>query len=148
MIHAVLGIGSVTAGLAMAALPEKIRYATRMLIAAVVMFVLSTPLLLVDSIPALVACVAVLGFAVAPYMISNFALAGVIVPVTHVGTAMTLLAGSTSLGYASGAAIAGRLVDLDGHHAAFLVTVSVTACAVIVSAACQGLLKRAPVVNG
>lgn len=148
LIHAVLGIGSVTAGLAMAALPERIRYASRMLVAAGAMLVLSAPLLLVDSIGALVFVIAVLGFAVAPYMISNFALAGVIVPIPRVGTAMTLLAGATGLGYAIGAAIAGRLADIDGHTAAFGVTVAATVVAVVVAATAQGTLRRAPVVNG
>ncbi len=48
-----LGIGSVTAGLAITALPERILYATRMLVAAVGLLLLSAPLLLVDSIRSL-----------------------------------------------------------------------------------------------
>ncbi len=45
-----LGVGSVAAGLTMAAVPERIGYATRSLAAAVALLVLATPLLLVDTI--------------------------------------------------------------------------------------------------
>ena len=149
LIHAVLGIGSVIAGLAITGLPERILYATRMAVAAFGLLVLAAPLLLVDSLPALVAVIALLGFAVAPYMISNFALAGILVPVHRVSTAMTLLAGATGIGYALGAALAGRLADENGHTAAFAVTVSAAALAVVISLGSNAALKRAvPVDQG
>jgi len=143
LIHAVLGIGSVTAGLAIAGLPERILYATRMLVSACALLVLSAPLLLVDSLGTLIAVIALLGFAVAPYMISNFALAGVLVPVRRVGAAMTLLAGATGIGYALGAAIAGRLADEGGHHPAFVVTVCVAATAVVLALVSNRTLRTA-----
>jgi MFS family permease len=143
LIHAVLGIGSVTAGLAITALPERILYATRMLVAAVGLLVLAAPLLLVDSIGSLVAVIALLGFAVAPYMISNFALAGILVPVHRVGTAMTLLAGATGIGYALGASVAGRLADEGGHTPAFAVTVTAAGAAVLLAAVANKALREA-----
>jgi MFS family permease len=143
LIHAVLGIGSVTAGLAITALPERILYATRMLVAAVALLVLAAPLLLVDSIGSLVAVIALLGFAVAPYMISNFALAGILVPVHRVGTAMTLLAGATGIGYALGASVAGRLADEAGHTPAFAVTVTAAGAAVLLAAVANKALREA-----
>lgn len=129
LIHATLGIGSVVAGLAVAGLPEHIGYEKRAMVAALGLFVLSAPLLLVDSIAALVAVVMLLGFAVAPYMISNFALAGHIVPPARVGAAMTMLAGATGVGYALGSSVAGRLADQGGHTPAFSVTVTATGLA-------------------
>lgn len=149
LIHAVLGIGSVIAGLAVTALPERVLYATRMAVAAVSLLVLTLPLLLVDSLPALIAVIALLGFAVAPYMISNFALAGILVPVNKVSVAMTMLAGATGIGYAIGAALAGRLADLNGHTAAFGVTVAAAAFAVVIAIASNRALKQAvPVDQG
>jgi MFS family permease len=149
LIHAVLGIGSVIAGLAITGLPERVLYATRMAVAAFGLLVLAAPLLLVDSLGALVAVIALLGFAVAPYMISNFALAGILVPVHRVSAAMTMLAGATGIGYALGAAIAGRLADAHGHTAAFAVTVCAAALAVVISLAANRALKRAvPVDQG
>jgi MFS family permease len=144
LIHAVLGIGSVTAGLAVAALPERVLYATRMLVAAVGLLVLSLPLLLVDSLPSLIGVIALLGFAVAPYMISNFALAGILVPLHRVGTAMTLLAGATGIGYALGASLAGRLADASGHRPAFAVTVGAAGVAVLLAGAANKALRNAP----
>lgn len=143
LIHAVLGIGSVIAGLAVAGLPEHVLYATRMLVSAIGLLVLSSPLLLVDGLPTLIAVIAALGFAVAPYMISNFALAGVLVPVRRVGTAMTMLAGATGLGYAVGAAVAGRLADSGGHTPAFGVTVTAAACAVLLAGVANRSLRLA-----
>ena len=143
LIHATLGIGSVIAGLAITALPERILYATRMLVAALALLVLSAPLLLVDSVASLIGVIALLGFAVAPYMISNFALAGILVPLHRVGTAMTLLAGATGVGYALGASIAGRLADDDGHTAAFAVTVGAAGLAVLLAVTANRALRDA-----
>lgn len=133
LIHATLGIGSAIAGLAVAALPERIGYPTRMVASAVGLLVLSAPLLLVQSVAQLVVVIAFLGFAVAPYMISNFAMAGQVVEPDRVGLAMTLLAGATGIGYALGSSVAGRLADIGGHTPAFAVTVTATACAVVLS---------------
>lgn len=143
LIHAVLGIGSVTAGLAITALPERILYATRMLVAAVGLLALSLPLLLVDSIGSLILVIALLGFAVAPYMISNFALTGILVPVHRVGTAMTLLAGATGIGYALGASFAGRLADDGGHTPAFAVTIGAAGVAVLLAGVANKALREA-----
>lgn len=133
LIHAVLGIGSVAAGLAVAALPEDISYAQRASGAAFALLLLSAPLLLVHTIPSLVAAIFLLGFAVAPYMISNFALAGQTVPPGRVSAAMTMLAGATGIGYAAGSSLAGRLADWGGHTPAFAVTVGAAGLAVVVA---------------
>lgn len=143
LIHATLGIGSVIAGLAIAGLPESIGYEKRALVAAGGLFVLSSPLLLVGSIGHLIAVVMLLGFAVAPYMISNFAMAGHIVPPARVGTAMTMLAGATGVGYALGSSVAGRLADADGATQAFAVTVTAAGCALILALIFRGTLAKA-----
>nr|WP_217361396.1 MFS transporter [Aeromicrobium stalagmiti] len=149
LIHAVLGIGSVIAGLAVTGLPERVLYATRMAVAAIGLLVLASPLLLVDSLPSLIGVIALLGFAVAPYMISNFALAGILVPVHKVSTAMTMLAGATGIGYALGAALAGRLADVNGHTAAFAVTVAAAGLAVVIALTSNKALREAvPVDQG
>ncbi len=142
VIHATLGIGSAIAGLAVAALPERIGYPKRLVVAAAALVVLSTPLLFVQTIGQLIAVIALLGFAVAPYMISTFASAGQIVAPDRVGTAMTLLAGATGVGYALGSSIAGRLADgvaglapAGGHTPAFAVTVTATVLALLVTTA-------------
>ena len=142
LVHAVLGIGSVAAGLAIAAVPERIGYAARVLATAAALFLLALPLLWTDSLRALVLVVLVLGFAVAPYMISNFTLGERAAPPARVGAAMTLLAAATGLGYALGSAVAGRLADASGHTAAFGVTVSAGAAAFLLAAGAQPILRR------
>jgi predicted MFS family arabinose efflux permease len=129
LVHATLGVGSALAGIATAFIPERIGPERRILGAAAGLFVLSLPLLLVDSLPGLVAVVAVLGCAVAPFMIGVFTLGERVVAPSRVATAMTVLASSTGLGYAVGSTIAGRLADHHGYTAAFAVTVSAMAVA-------------------
>jgi MFS family permease len=115
-----------------------------MLVSAVGLLLLSAPLLLVDSIGPLIGVIALLGFAVAPYMISNFALAGHLVADDRIGMAMTMLAGATGIGYALGSSIAGRLADaLASHTPAFAVTVTAAGIAVVLSLAGQRLLRDA-----
>lgn len=144
VIHATLGVGSVIAGLAVTGLPERVLYATRMLASAAGLLLLSWPLLLVDAVTPLIGVIALLGFAVAPYMISNFALAGHLVSDDRVGMAMTMLAGSTGIGYAIGSTVSGRLADVAGSHTpAFAVTVTAAGLALVLSLASQRLLRDA-----
>jgi predicted MFS family arabinose efflux permease len=132
----------VAAGLAIAGVPERFGFPLRMAVAAGGLFLLSLPLLAVDSLHSLVLVVLVLGFVVAPYMISNFTMGERSAPPAKVGTAMTLLAAATGLGYAVGSALAGRLADGHGHTAAFGVTVAAAAGALVLSLGAQPLLRR------
>lgn len=142
LVHASLGVGSVVAGLAVAALPPRFTYASRVLVAAVGLALLALPLLVTDTVPRLFAVVLVLGFVVAPYMISVFMLGERAAPVQRVGAAMTLLAGATGIGYAVGSAVAGRLADVHGHPGAFAVTVAAGVTAAVLATAAQPLLRR------
>ena len=143
LVHATLGVGSAFAGLATAFVPERFGQERRVLVAGAALFVLSLPLLVVDTLWPLTAAVFLLGFAVAPYMIGVFTLGERIVPPTRVAAAMTVLASATGVGYALGSSVAGRLADAHGHTAAFAVTVTVTALAVLLAASQQRRLRRA-----
>jgi MFS family permease len=142
LLHALLGVGSVVAGLAVTALPASFGYERRMRLFAVALLVLSLPLLLVGSLGALAIALLVLGLAVAPYMISVFTLAERITPVQRTGAAMTVLAATTGLGYAMGSAIAGRLADWGGHTPAFAVTVGAGLLATVVASSAGPVLRR------
>ncbi len=146
LVHATLGIGSAIAGIATAFIPERIGVERRILVAAGALLVLSLPLLTVDSLLGLTAVVAVLGCAVAPFMIGVFTLAERVVNPARVATAMTILASATGVGYALGSTVAGRLADIYDYRAAFLVTVVAMAGAVLLTVSSQGLLRRAQVV--
>src|SRR4051794_3869035 len=97
LVHATLGLGSALAGIATAYIPERFGPERRILVAAGALLVLSLPLLLVGSLPALVAAVALLGCAVAPFMIGVFTLAERVVSPGRVATAMTVLASATGV---------------------------------------------------
>lgn len=143
LVQALLGIGSVVAGLSMAALPASIGYVTRWRVTAAGLFVLSTPLLLVHSLALLCPVLIVLGCCVAPYMITTFTLGEQLTPPSRTGTAMTLLAAATGLGYAVGAAVAGRLGDVSGATASFAVTVTAGGLACVLAVLAGPLLRRA-----
>lgn len=144
LVYALLAVGSVIAGLAVAGLPERFGYELRILCFAGGLVVLSVPLLWVSSLGGLVPVALALGFAVAPYMISVFVLAEKIVPQTRVGAALTLLAGATGIGYALGSGSAGRIADVaGGHRPAFAVTVMATVLALVLAATFRGRLARA-----
>lgn len=142
LVHSLLGVGSVVAGIAMAAVPARIGLATRVLVTAAGLLVLTLPLLWVGSLGSLVVVVLVLGFVVAPYMITNFTLGERSAPPARVGAAMTLLASATGLGYAVGSALAGRLADTHGHTAAFAVTVGAAGAALALAVAAQRGWRR------
>ncbi len=143
LFHALLGVGSVVAGLAMAALPPTFALPDRLRAFAAGLLVLGGPLLLVDSLAALAPALLVLGVMIAPTMITTFTLAERITPPTRTGAAMTLLAAATGIGYAVGAAVAGRLADWGGHGPAFAVTVAGGTLAAVVAWSVRGLLTRA-----
>lgn len=143
LLHALLGVGSVIAGLAMVMLPERVGYPLRLRVATVAMFVLSLPLLAVGSLTGLAVALLGLGFAIAPAMITTFTLAERTTPVRRLGAAMTALAAATGTGYAVGAAVAGRLADAGGHGPAFTVTVAATALAVTLALAGGRRLRAA-----
>ncbi len=142
-LHALLGVGSVVAGLAVAGLPSSFALPRRLRWFAAGLLVLSAPLLLVGSIAALVPVLLVLGCSVAPFMITTFTLGERITAPARTGAAMTLLASATGLGYALGAAVAGRLADWGGPTPAYAVTVAAAALAVAVSQGLGPLLGRA-----
>ena len=102
LVYAMLGVGSVIAGLAVGSLPARFGYATRASRRRARVGAASLPLLVTDTIPRLFVVVLVLGFMVAPYMITVFMLGERAAPASRVGAAMTLLAGATGIGYAAG----------------------------------------------
>ncbi|WP_110206024.1 MFS transporter [Nocardioides daejeonensis] len=142
-LHALLGVGSVIAGLTVAALPDRFGLADRLRWFALGLFLLSAPLLLVGSVLSLVPVLLVLGVSVAPYMITTFTLGEQITPPWRLASVMTQLAAATVLGYALGASIAGQVADLGGHRPAYAVTVAAAAVAVLVSWSGRRTLERA-----
>lgn len=123
-LHALLGVGSVLAGLLVPLLPARWSPDRRLLGFAASLLVLSAPLLLVDTLLPLALVLLVLGVSIAPTMITVFTLAADAAPRPRLTTALTVLAGTTGVGYAVGSSVAGRLADWGGHQPAYAVTVA------------------------
>ncbi|GAA3114799.1 MFS transporter [Planomonospora alba] len=73
------------------------------------------------SLPALYGAAALAGFVIAPAVITGYTLVEQLVPTEVRTEAFTWLNGATGLGIATGAAVAGQLVDRLGTGSAFLV---------------------------
>ena len=143
LLHGLLGVGSVIAGLMVVALPESFAYPKRLRAFTAGMLLLALPLLLVDSLLGLAVALLFLGVAIAPSMITTFTLVERSTPVQRLGAAMTILAATTGTGYAAGAALAGRLADIGGHRPALAVSVGATALACVLALSGVRMLTRA-----
>lgn len=143
LFHALLGVGSVLAGLAVVAVPDTYAYESRLRAFTIALAVLVLPLLAVQGLGMLAVALLVLGVAIAPTMITTFTLAERITPVHRLGAAMTILAATTGLGYAVGSSLAGRLADWGGHQPAFVVPVAAGAVAMLLALAGARTLRGA-----
>lgn len=142
ILHGLLGVGSVVAGLTLVLLPPSWPLRDRLVAFSGAMALFALPLLVVGTVPALTAVLAVLGLAIAPYTITLFTVCERVVHPTRLGAAMNLLAATTSLGYAVGSSSAGRLADLGGHTAAYAMTVAAGGLALAVTLALRPALAR------
>ncbi|GIG60702.1 MFS transporter [Longispora fulva] len=142
LVYAVMGVGSIVAGLLTAALPTRFRVSLRYVVFAVALFVGAAPLLLVDSLGSAMAALAFLGVAVAPYLITGYVLAERITVARRAGAAMTLMASGAVAGNAVGSALSGVLADRYGYQGAFTVPVVAGLLAVLLAATTAPRLRR------
>jgi MFS family permease len=142
LVYAVLGVGSAGAALASAALPAQFRLSSRLVTFAAGLAVLSVPLLLVSTLPLLCVAVGFFGCAVAPYLITVYALAERTVDLDRAASVMTLVASAIIVGYAAGSSSAGLLGDARGHRAALGVPVAAAVLALLAAAAARPRMRR------
>jgi predicted MFS family arabinose efflux permease len=109
---------------------------------------LTIPLALIRDIWLMIPFVVLAGSAVSPSLISSFTLAELLVPRAALTEAFTWIGTALGLGVAVGGSIAGKVVDVAGANAAFLVATVSTAGAALVVLLGQRLLhvpaERAP----
>src|SRR6476469_1146662 len=130
-----LALGSMASGIGWGTVGWKVPLRRRLVWVLVLMTVLTVPLLLIHSIWVMVPFVVLAGVAVSPSLISSFTLAEKLVPRSAVTEAFTWIGNALGLGVAVGASVAGKIVDVAGANAAFLVaTVSAGAAALCVGA--------------
>lgn len=143
LLHALLGVGSVLAGLMLPMVPPRIGLVRRWRIFTGGLVMCALPLLLVEHLGLLVVILLVSGVFVAPSMITVFSLAERVTPPRRLGTAMTIIAATTTLGYALGASLAGPLADWGGQRPAYGVTVTAAVAMTLIAWVAGRLVHRA-----
>ena len=120
-VYAVLGVGSAVMSLVTTRFPVTVTLEARIVGAGLLLVAGGMLTSRADGPLALAAGCLVLGIAVAPAMISAFALAERAAPLGWVTTTMTALSTANVAGVAAGAAVAGLLVDAASPGSALLV---------------------------
>jgi MFS family permease len=140
VLIAALAVGSMASGIGWGAVHWHLPLRHRLVAVLAIMTVLSVPLMLVDDIWPMVVCVLFAGVAVSPSLISSFTLAELLVPRAAVTEAFTWIGTALGLGVAIGASVSGKIVDIAGANAAFLVATVASALATVIVAAYRKLL--------
>src|SRR3954467_11908068 len=133
-----LAVGSMASGIGWGAVRWRHPLRHRLLAVLTLLTVLSIPLLLIGSIWVMIPFVVLAGVAVSPSLISSFTLAELLVPRAAVTEAFTWIGTALGLGVAVGASVAGKVVDVAGANAAFLVATTAAGIAAVV----VGLFQR------
>jgi MFS family permease len=132
-----LAVGSMASGIGWGAVHWNHPLRHRLAVVLVLLTVLTLPLLAIDDVWVMVPFVVIAGIAVSPSLISSFTLAELLVPRSAVTEAFTWIGTALGLGVAVGASVAGKIVDVWGANASFLVAVVAAAVAAVVVALFQ-----------
>src|SRR5688500_5917005 len=135
-----LAVGSMASGIGWGTVHWRIPLRLRLAAVLVVLTICLLPLLMVTDVWVMVPFVVLAGVAVSPSLISSFTLAEVLVPRAAVTEAFTWIGTALGLGVAVGSSVAGKIVDVAGANASFLVATVSAAMAAVVVGVCQRLL--------
>ena len=123
-VLACMALGSGIAGLWYGARTWRSALLRRFRIHAVVFAVVPWLFLVATNIATLAACAFVVGLAIAPCLITTFALISRIVHGSALTEGLTWLATGLNVGYGIAAAVVGRIADAEGARVAFSVTIA------------------------
>lgn len=135
-----LAVGSMASGIGWGTVHWNHPLRHRLAVVLILLTLLSVPLLLIEDVWIMVPFVVVAGVAVSPSLISSFTLAELLVPRAVVTEAFTWIGTALGLGVAVGASVAGKIVDVYGANASFLVATVAAGIAATVVALFQRLL--------
>jgi MFS family permease len=135
-----LAVGSMVSGIGWGTVRWRHPLRHRLLAVLTLLTVLTVPLLLIGSVWLMIPFVVLAGVAVSPSLISSFTLAELLVPRPAVTEAFTWIGTAVGLGVAVGASVAGKVVDMVGANAAFLVATGAAGVAAATVGAFQRLL--------
>ncbi|SDT05750.1 Predicted arabinose efflux permease, MFS family [Nocardioides scoriae] len=120
-VYALMGIGSAVTGLLTTRLPRGFVLELRIAVAGLLLVLAGLLAASVSAPVPLALANLLLGVALAPALVTSYALADRVAPPGRGTTMMTALATANVVGVAAGSAVAGRLVDGPGPGAALLV---------------------------
>ncbi|MEV7521078.1 MFS transporter [Streptomyces sp. NPDC091371] len=133
IVYAANGVVSAAVGLALGVLPARFGLALRWRTATAAALLLSVPLLFTGSLWALYLIVTLLGAAIAPHLITAFALTERHVEPSRLAESMAFAASSLVAGQALALALSGRMAEWYGPSGAFAVSVGAAALALVLS---------------
>jgi MFS family permease len=140
LLIASLAVGSMASGIGWGTVHWRLPLHHRLIAVLALLTLLSLPLTVVHEVWLMVPFVVLAGVAVSPSLISSFTLAELLVPRAAVTEAFTWIGTALGLGVAIGASVSGKVVDIAGANAAFLVATVAAAVAAIVVAVFQRFL--------
>jgi MFS family permease len=140
VLIAALAVGSMASGIGWGTVHWRAPLRHRLVVVLAALTVLTVPLAIISSVWVMVPFVVVAGIAVSPSLISSFTLAELLVPRSATTEAFTWIGTALGLGVAIGSSAAGKIVDVYGANAAFLVATVSAGLAAVVVLACQHLL--------
>ncbi|MFE4197664.1 MFS transporter [Paenarthrobacter sp. NPDC056912] len=142
LMYAVMGLSSAVAALSVAFWPQRFSLASRWVVAAFAMAVLSLLLLLPTGIWPMVFVLLILGIPVGPVMVTVFSIGGVVAPAGRMATVMTALASGIVAGTALGSYLAGQLAETQGPGAAFVVSMAAAAGLLLLGVLTSLVMRR------
>lgn len=148
VILACFAVGSTLSGLVLGLLPAARSLSRRLLLAAVGMFVLEVPALLVGGLWPMAAVMLVAGVATAPMLITSLTLAQHLVPRALATEGMAVAITGILIGISGGSAVSGWAIEAWGAQGAYAVPVAAGAVAVLLLAAWLRRLTRAEGLGG
>jgi MFS family permease len=98
---------------------------------------------LADSLVVLAGAMFVTGFAIAPTIITGNALVQQLVPSTRLTEGLTWVGTAIGVGFAVGSSVGGRVIDLHGAHAGYVVSMGAAGVAAVIVLSTAALLRGA-----
>jgi MFS family permease len=132
LVIGVYAMGSFVVGLTLGALKPRMALNRQLLAALGVLLVTTLPLLLVDSVPALMGAIFLSGVAISPTFITAFGLIERRAPPEVLTEGVTWVMTGIGIGMALGAFVAGWVVDEFGPHSGFWVSVAAASLALAI----------------
>jgi MFS family permease len=141
LLIAGLAVGSMASGIGWGTIHWRLPLRHRLIGVLVLLTLFSVPLYLISDLWVMVPFVVLAGVSLSPSLISSFTLAELLVPRSAVTEAFTWIGTALGLGVAIGASAAGKIVDVWGANASFLVATVAAAVATVIVALFRRLLR-------